>query len=152
MIPARAIIEEFESAMKNASQTGFLMRLQQYPIGQIQQFRDFEEMSKKLVMSWLARRMFADLSEKEAKTEAEKIAQYLSDYGNFKSHGRKISSSMAKEKGLNVEMLEDDSAFQDAVLSVFHASEITFSKTIAVKIIENHQGRRFIWHQRDPQE
>ena len=146
LIPARAIIEEFESAMKNASQTGFLMRLQQYPIGQIQRFRDLEEMSKKLVKSWLARRMLVAHPEKEA--EAEKIAQYLSDYDNFKSHGRKISSSTAKEKGLEVEMLEADSAFQDAVLSVFHAWDLTFRHTRAVKIIESYQGRRHIWHQR----
>ena len=146
LIPARAIIEEFESAMNNASQTGFLMRLQQYPIGQIQRFRDLEEMSKKLVKSWLARRMLATHPEKEA--EAEKIAQYLSDYGNFKSHGRKISSSMAKEKGLEVEMLEEDSVLQDAVLSVFHAWNLTSRHIPTVKIIENYQGRRYVWYQR----
>ena len=90
--------------------------------------------------------MLATHPEKEA--EAEKIAQYLSDYGNFKSHGRKISSSMAKEKGLEVEMLEEDSVFQDAVLSVFHAWNLTSRHIPTVKIIENYQGRRYVWYQR----
>jgi hypothetical protein len=40
-----------------------------------------------------------------------------------------------------VRRLEDDDVLQDAALSIFHANEISLNGP-AVKIIENHLGRR----------
>ena len=46
----------------------------------------------------------------------------------------------AKELGLKIYNLEEDDAFQDAVLSIHHCYMHTFSNSSAVKIIENHKG------------
>ena len=40
--------------------------------------------------------------------------------------------------------LEQDEAFQDAVLSTFHAVTHAFDITPCVKLIENHMGKTFI--------
>lgn len=100
------------------------------------------ELSKELVYKWLKKYMFK--GEKDAEKRARSISEILSDYQYFKSHSRHISIDEAKKIGLAVEELEDDQEFQDLVLSVFHATTITFDKTSAVKIIENHEGRAFI--------
>ena len=68
----------------------------------------------------------------------------LSDHTHFKSHNRHINYADAKELGLNVTELEADQDLQDLVLSVFHATTITFNDTVAVKIIENQNGKIFI--------
>jgi hypothetical protein len=47
---------------------------------------------------------------------------------------------MAKEKGLKIETLEDNQDLQEKVLSVFHASLLTFDNTNCLKLIENHNG------------
>ena len=76
----------------------------------------------------------------DCKQRAEKIAAYLSDHDNFKSHGR-LDQKMAKELGLAVHALEQDQEFQDLVLSVFHATTITFDGARVTKIIESHLGK-----------
>ena len=40
-------------------------------------------------------------------------------------------------------MMEDDDVLQDLVLSLHHAYMITFDSSAAVKIIENHNGKRY---------
>ncbi|MGH7425352.1 MAG: hypothetical protein ACREJP_04215, partial [Candidatus Methylomirabilales bacterium] len=40
--------------------------------------------------------------------------------------------------------LEEDDALQDAVLSIYHAEDLTFSSTPVVKIVENHLGSRHV--------
>ena len=46
--------------------------------------------------------------------------------------------------GLKIIRLEDDQKLQDLVLSVHHATSITFSATPAAKIIENHLGKAYV--------
>lgn len=57
-----------------------------------------------------------------------------------KIHSRHISDEKAKELGFKISNLEDNDAFQDAVLSIHHCYMHTFSNSSAVKIIENHNG------------
>ena len=40
--------------------------------------------------------------------------------------------------------MEDDDVLQDLVLSLHHAYMITFDSSAAVKIIENHNGKRLV--------
>jgi hypothetical protein len=47
--------------------------------------------------------------------------------------------------------LEADQNLQDIVLSVFHATTLTFDNTAAVKVIENQLGRAFVKIQRTVQ-
>jgi hypothetical protein len=80
--------------------------------------------------------------------DAEELAKAVSDtlcnYDYFKSHSRHINIGEAQRIGLEVDKLESDQTLQDLVLSVFHATTITFDKTACVKLIENHEGRAFI--------
>ena len=99
-------------------------------------------MSRQLVEDWLVRYMFRE--DKDGQEKAKGIATWLSDHGEFKSHGRHIPRSEVERRGLRVQYLEQDQQLQDLFLSVFHATTHTFSGTAAVKIIENHLGKAFI--------
>ena len=116
-----------------------------YPLGLLNECRNMTKMCERLARNWLLRRMFRDDPHKMQK--ADKLARYLANHGHFQSHSRRISLAKAKEMKMEVERLEDDKDIQDAALSVFHALCLTFSHTPISKIIENHNGRRFIQNQ-----
>ena len=75
---------------------------------------------------------------------SSEIAARLSDLSQNKAHDRHIHYQDAKDMGLNIEVLEDDSRLQDLVLTVHHCYMHTLGNTPAFKIIENHKGRAFI--------
>lgn len=60
------------------------------------------------------------------------------------THARHIHKERAKALGLKVVDVEDDNKLQDAVLSVHHATMITFEQTPMIKIIENQNGSSYI--------
>ncbi len=74
----------------------------------------------------------------------DKIAEYLSNHGNFKTHGKHINIEKAKEIGLKIEQLEDNQDFQDKVLSAFHATMHAFGSTNTAKVIANQNGNCFL--------
>ena len=76
--------------------------------------------------------------------KADEITAKLMSREKFKSHERHIRRETLQEIGLKVEALEKDQEYQDLVLSVFHATTITFTLTQAYKIIENHLGAAHI--------
>jgi len=83
-------------------------------------------------------------SQGRASYKASIVARKLAEHKTHKSHARHLSRDDCKELGLVIEDLEHDQTLQDLVLSVFHASTITFTVTPASKIIENHNGKAFI--------
>ena len=99
-------------------------------------------LSKKLVKDWLAQFMFH--GQKRGSHKASIVARSLADHKEFKSHARHLSRDDCKKLGLIIEDLETDQMFQDLVLSVFHASTITFNVSPAAKIIENQNGKAFV--------
>lgn len=146
MVPAQAILEQFEQAKREcldpARMGAWLPMLSQFGPDRLVQCGNALQMSRQLVEDWLTAYMFRNDPEKEKK--AEEIANWLSDHGEFKSHGRHIPRSEVERRGLCVEHLERDQKVQDLFLSIFHATTHTFSGTAAVKIIENHLGKAFI--------
>jgi hypothetical protein len=82
---------------------------------------------------------------------AKKIAEHLSNHGNFKTHSKHIHSIEAKKLGLKIIDLETNQEFQEAVLSVFHATMINFNAN-AVKIICNQNGNSFVKQQQQHQQ
>jgi hypothetical protein len=76
--------------------------------------------------------------------KAGQVAKKLSGHQAFLTHGRHIGRDQAKRIGLVIDDLEADQLLQDLVLSVFHAANLTFQTTGAIKIIENHMGRAYI--------
>lgn len=148
-VPAQAILDQFDKAKdecKDPKQMGrWLPILSQYGPALLVQCENAIALSRTLLTEWLQRYMFSAVT--DAFSKAEKIANYLADHKEFKSHGRHVSRDKAKEIGLYIEDLESDQTVQDLVLSVFHATTHTFNGTQAVKIIENHKGKAFIKQQ-----
>ena len=95
------------------------------------------ELSKSKVSEWLDTYMFKNDEIKHGK----EIANWLGNFNEHKTHGRPINYLLAREKGLKIKLLEDDQQLQDKVLSVFHATLVTFDVVPCVKIIENHLGK-----------
>lgn len=146
MVPAQAVLEQFERAQAEcqdpARMGAWLPMLAQYGPDLLVQCQNASDMSHELVLRWLQTYMLKEDADGEAKATA--IADWLSNHGHFKSHGRHVPRDELEQRGLLVEHLEDDQQTQDLFLSVFHATTHTFTGTRAVKVIENHLGKAFI--------
>lgn len=120
--------------------------LQQYGPALIMQCIQAQELSEELVCRWLTLFMFKNRGTfDERKALSKVVAKKLADHDYFKSHGRFINRESArKDFGLEIDDLETDQTFQDLVLSIFHATTITFTNRSAVKIIENQNENAFI--------
>jgi len=144
-VPAHAIIEQFEKAQKEIADNprmlnSWLPMLSQYGPALLVQCKNQIEFGQQLVESWLNGFMFKGKDGSDAK----RIAEYLYNHGNFKTHSKHLNVEFAKDKlRLNVTALESNQDFQERVLSAFHATMLTLS-TAAVKIICNHNGNAFV--------
>ncbi len=143
MVPAQAVLDQFDRAQREcqdpAKLGSWMLMLGQYGPDLLVQCEHAIDLSKCLVEEWLATYMF-----RADPAKASEIAGWLSNHGNFKSHGRHIDRAEAENRGLRIERLEGDQDLQDLVLSAYHATSHTFSGTPAVKIIENQRGKAFI--------
>jgi hypothetical protein len=75
---------------------------------------------------------------------ADKIAEYLSNHANFKTHGKHIGIEKARAIGLEIEQLEDNQDFQDKALSAFHATLHEFGSANTAKVIANQNGNYYL--------
>lgn len=142
-VAAQAITQQFDMA-KTESANAVALRarlpmLTQYGPDLLATCLNASDLSKALVSEWLTNYMFRN--DPNAASKANDIADWLGSHSIFKTHGRPISRAMAEQHDLNIVALESDQALQDAVLSVYHATALTFASTGAVKIIENHLGK-----------
>ncbi len=146
LVPAQAILDQFERAKRECEDPkklgSWLPILGQYGPAPVEQCVNAINLSKELVSQWLKQYMFA--GNPNVEELSKRVADYLSDHRQFKTHSRHISRDKAKEIGLVIENLENDQQLQDLVLSVFHATTHTFNGTPAVKIMENHLGKAFV--------
>jgi hypothetical protein len=103
-----------------------------------------------LVEGWLERYMLRhpDMhldDPEERRAAARRISQHFGSedsYDRFRTHERPIRLPELEEVGLRVRRLgSDDEELQDAVLSIYHATDLTFNGA-ATKIVENHLGNR----------
>ncbi len=150
-IPAQDILTQFSMIEDECKKDPDLLPLyypiiQQYGPALIMQCLQAQELSEELVCRWLTLFMFKDRgSFEERKAFSKSVAQKLANHDYFKSHGRFINRESARERfELVIDDLESDQIFQDLVLSVFHATTITFQNKTAVKIIENQNENAFI--------
>jgi hypothetical protein len=148
MIPAQAILDQFEQAKKECQDPrklgAWLPMLEQYGPDLLVQCQNASRLSKELVKGWLARYMFK--GERGGAAKAARVARWLADHRTWKSHNRHIPRELLESKGLKIEYLEEDQTAQDLFLSVFHATTHCFNMVPVVKIIENHLGKAFIQH------
>lgn len=140
-IPAHAILEDFKRAKEEVAANSALApiwipKIMAIPPGYLNLCEQTIELSKEKVEKWLNDYMFNGKQQK-----GREIAEFLGNFTIHKTHGRPINIEIARSIGLNVIPLECDPILQDKVLSVYHASLITFDVTPCVKIIENHLGK-----------
>lgn len=145
-VPAQAILDQFAQAKEeckdSANLAAWLPMLGQFGPGLLVQCKNALDLSKGVVERWLEQYMFH--GDSHAAQKSAEIANWLSDHGEFKSHGRHLSRESLEARGLKIERLETDQVLQDHTLSVFHALMHTFSATAAAKIIENHSGKAWV--------
>lgn len=146
---AHAIIRDFERARAETAESvsalpAWTPILRSYVGGLLETCRQATQLSMDLVEGWLQRWMLTheDLGLDEAQRieMARHVAEYFgseASYERFRTHGRPIRLTHLEELGLRTRQLGDDDELQDAVLSVFHATAITFNGP-ATKIVENH--------------
>ena len=144
-LPAHAILEQFKRAQDDCAKNpknlnSWLPMLSQYGPALLVRCQDQIDFGKELVGNWLKEYMFKN----EKSDTPDKIANYLSNHGNFKTHGKHIGIEKAKEIGLKIEQLEDNQDFQDKVLSAFHAIMHAFGSTNTAKIISNQNGNNYL--------
>ncbi len=146
MVPAQAILDQFQMAQEECKDTqklaSWLPILSQYGPGLLIECKNAVALSKKLVKEWLAQYMFQ--GQKRSTYKASIVARSLADHKEYKTHSRHLSRDDCKALGLMIDDLEQDQSLQDLVLSVFHSSTMTFNVTPAVKIIENQNGKAFV--------
>lgn len=155
--PAHAILRDFRRAQQETAENvnnlaAWTPILRSYVGGLIEFCSQQVNLSIDVVRGWLERYMLAHddmgLADPEARhTRAVEIANYFGSdeaYDRFRTHERPIRLPELEQIGLRVRRLgSDDEDLQDAVLSIYHATDITFNRNPGVvKIVENHHGRR----------
>jgi ATP-dependent protease ClpP protease subunit len=146
-VPAQAIKEEFERAAKEMQSNqlaAFVWQpiLAKYNLGFISTVEKAILMADAVVKQNLVDCMFH--GDADADRIAQKIVDTLGSHAATHMHARHIHKDRASQLGLKIVSLEDDPKLQDAVLSVHHATMITFEQTPMFKIIENQRGSSYI--------
>lgn len=149
MVPAASILRQFKTAQEEcaadpAKLSAWVPTLQQYFPGLLEICSDADKLSKTLVRAWMRDYMYKDLPDAEVK--ADQAADFFANTALHISHSRGIAREQLRQAlpDLEIENLEDNAELQDSVLSVFHAVSHTLAMSGAVKLIENHAGRRFV--------
>jgi hypothetical protein len=142
--PAAAIKAQFAQAQADLAanpshMAAWLPILRSMSPALLQICENAEKLSKTLVKEWLQKYMFQGQVDAEQKAEA--VTEYLSDYKQFMSHGRRVDRDALRRVGVRVVDLKADQELQDRVLSVYHAISHTMALSGTVKIIENHLGK-----------
>ncbi len=148
-VAAHAILAQFDLAKKECTDAtllpAWLPMLRQYGPALLVQCQLAQALSQQLVAEWLEAYMLVGY--RDAKERASKTATLLADHAKFKSHGRFIDRTEGRGLGLEIDDLETNAKLYAAVLGVYHATTHTFNSSIAVKMIENQNGKAFIKQQ-----
>jgi hypothetical protein len=149
-VPAKGVIEEFRRAAEEITanpsrQAVWYPILSQYSPTFLGNCENAIKWSEDFARQQLSENMFHAEADKEQ--IIDKIINALTEYGEVKLHERQIGFREARDIGLKVELLEDNPAMQDLVLTVHHCYVHTLSNTAAYKIIENHDGAAFVKQQ-----
>jgi hypothetical protein len=146
--PAHAILRDFERAKKEIGSDVAVLPawtpiLRGYSGGLLEFCTQQIKLAQEIVAGWLERYML--LAWDDRARLAQEISEYFgseASYDRFRTHGRPIRlEELRNLQGLRISALEDDQKLQDAVLSIYHALDITF-RGPAIKVVENHLGRR----------
>ncbi len=147
--PAQAIIDQFEKAQEIIGKdpkklAAWIPILQQYGPSLYQQCLNAIELSKRYVGEWLKTGMFKAMDAAAAEAAAKKVADYLGDHNQFKSHGARVGAAELRRQGVPAKILNEDKPLHEAVMTVYYSLMLTFEGTGAFRIIENSRGAAYI--------
>lgn len=142
-IPCHSILKEFEDAIAAikkdpASLPAWQCILSKYHPTLLGECKKAIDLSSEIVLKQLENVMFA--GDKKAKKKAQNVIKKLNEHESTKIHARHLSIDAAKDCGLEICDLENDSVLQDLLLTVHHCYMHTFANSAAVKIVENQNG------------
>lgn len=148
-VSAFAVLDEFNRASDDLKINPHNLPLWQsliskYPPAFLEQCRMSIELTSSIVPTWLSNKMFNQLTQIERDAKIQGILLTLNNPKHTKEHSRHIHFDDAVALGLNITQLESDNILQDKVLTLHHAYIATFMFTQTSKIIESHQGKKFI--------
>lgn len=155
--PAMAIIRDFNRAKQEIGEDVKSLPvwtpiLHSYAGGLIEVCRQQINFSQDVVAGWIQRYMLSHedvgIPETDRLATAKSIAGHFGSeesYDRFREHGRPIRlEELVDISGLRVRRLEADNDLQDAVLSVYHALDLTVGARPVTKIVENHRQKRYV--------
>jgi len=139
-VPAQAIKDQFKTAQDEVNNDPsklpvWVPILREYGPSLLAQCDNHLALARELVSKWLRSYMFAN--DENAELKAERVATYLADHNNFRSHSRRIGITDLQALGVNILDMRTDSALHAAVRDLYTAVMLTFAKTAAYKIVEN---------------
>lgn len=103
------------------------------------QCENAKQFGKQLVISFLTQYMFA--GDPMAQAKAQGIADALSDYSRWLSHGAKVDLPALQRLNVHATSLANDPTLMNLVDEIWAAYDLTLSNTPAIRITENHLGQ-----------
>jgi hypothetical protein len=148
-IPADVVVTEFKRAFEEIKADPMKAHvwapiLSRYSPSFLTQCEYAVDWSQAFVRSALLANMFAD--DPEGVARASSVVNDLSSAELNKAHNKHLGIDRVRAVGVTVEQLEDDQAFQDAVLTVHHCFMHTMTNTTAIKVVESHEGKAAVRH------
>lgn len=133
--PARTFVRGFEN-LDTRFQMNLLTQESFYRIVMLLEFcKSAEELSKELASIWL--KEYQQLDPKSI----EEVVNYFSNFDERKSHSRPVSRSTAKNLGLKINLIEEDSIELGIfVKSLYNQYLFFFDNTEFLKLYENSVG------------
>lgn len=142
-LPAMGVLAEVDRAISEIKaeplkQIIWQQVFSKYPPAFILDCERSIEGAQAMVTDWLANNMLA--GEANPTDAAKAVVAGLMDYKSTTEHGHHFLSDKCSEIGLKIGSVEEDQGFQEALLSVHHATMATFARTNAIKLIDNSNG------------
>ena len=128
-VPALGYLESIESLLMKAKTNSIseveMKILKDFDLAELKSYEQARDLSIDLLKRWLVKYKFSNLlaSESEKVKLAERIANELTDYRRWKSHGRPLSMETIKSLGLEIENFGSDKQLEKQVMDLFDLSE-----------------------------
>ena len=145
--PAQAIIDQFEKAQDLLAKDpkrlpAWLPILQQYGPALYQQCKTAMDLSKDYVRRYLETWMYG--GDKKRTERANAVVDYLADHNAFKTHGARVGYRELKDRGVNVDLLNDDPELQVLIEDVMYGITYCFLQSGVYKLFENSRGEALL--------
>jgi len=133
-VPALGYLEKINELLKKAendkiSQAEFLI-LNDFDLAELSQYEQARDLTTDLLKEWLVKYKFknwvvhkstgTDVTEEEKSRRATEIAEELSNYERWKSHGRPLNINTIRSLGLQIYDFGEDIGLQELILE-FHS-------------------------------